>query len=381
MVTIRRIHIDELPLAAELANDVFCETGERYMGTAFPTLFRPGITHSYGAFDDTGKLISFMGLVPVLIASGTETISAFSIGAVCTHPDYRGQRLAGQLLERCQQHAIAAGASVIFISGDRSLYTRNGAQFFGRMHRLELTQQHATIEPSKLWELRELEPRDLIAVYSHLQRPTAHVTMSIAEIQQMLGAEAMAHVNQQQQKVLVAATSNGIAGVAILSIPHSHTSNEQHSSPSSTEREGSIIEYAGRADAVQQLALEAIRHYDLNTLTITVPWQDQSMINGLEEIEASSTTIRNGGTVMIVNGGALVAQTGLLGELNDYAPVHMSIRDAGGYTVHTPEGEYTLADDVELCSLLFDPESDVPAARLGSFPTVPLPYMYGLYFI
>ncbi len=382
MVNIRRVHIDELPMAAELANQVFCETGEQYMGTAFPTLFRPGVPHSYGAFDDTGKLVSFMGLVPVVITSGSEQITAFSIGAVCTHPDYRGQRLAGQLLERCRQHAIEAGASIIFISGDRSLYTRVGSQFFGRIHRFELTREHATMEPSGLWELRELEPRDLFAVHAQLQHPSAHVDMSIGELQQMLGAEAMAHVNQQQQKVLVAATSNGIAGVAILSVPHSPPGDQHPSEHVSTFRTGSIIECAGRPDAVCELWLEAIRRFELSSLTVTIPWQDELMLAVAQATGASSTTIRNGGTVMIVNGGALIAQTGLLGDLNDWASVHMTINDEdASYTVHTPTGEYKLADDVELCSLLFDRESDALAAQNGAFPTVPLPYMYGLYFI
>ncbi|WPP40524.1 GNAT family N-acetyltransferase [Paenibacillus hunanensis] len=382
MVNIRRVHIDELSMAAELANQVFCETGEPYMGTAFPTLFRPGITHSYGAFDDTGRLVSFMGLVPVSIASGSEKISAFSIGAVCTHPHYRGQRLAGQLLERCRQHAIDAGASVIFISGDRSLYTRVGSQFFGRIHQFELTREHAHIEPSGLWELRELELRDLFAVYAYLQHPTAHVEMSISEMQQMLGAEAMAHVNQQQQKVLVAATSNGIAGVAIVSVPHSSQDDQHPSEQDTTSRTGSIIECAGRPDAVGELWLEAIRRFELSSLTVTVPWQDEPMLAVAQATGASSTTIRNGGTVMIVNGGALVAQTGLLGDTNDWAPVHMTIdHEDGSYTVHTPTDEYKLTNDAELCSLLFDPESNLPAAQDAAFTAVPLPYMYGLYFI
>ncbi|MFD1885830.1 GNAT family N-acetyltransferase [Paenibacillus wenxiniae] len=381
MVNIRRVHIDELPMAAELANYIFCETGEQYMGTAFPTLFRPGIVHSYGAFDDAGKLVSFMGLVPVVITSGSEQISAFSIGAVCTHPDYRGQRLAGQLLERCRQHAIEAGASLMFISGDRSLYTRAGSQFFGRAYQFELTEQLAAIEPSEWLELRELEPRDLLAVHAQLQRSTAHVEMSIGEMQQMLGAEAMAHVNQQQQKVLVAATSNGIAGVVILSIPHASYNDKSQSKPPAIERAGSVIEYGGNVDAVRQLWLEAIRRFDLTTLTVTIPWQDRDLVAAAETTGASSTTIRNGGTVMIVNGGALVAQTGRLDYLNEGAPVRIALGEAGNYILHTPAGDYTLADDAELCSLLFDPHSDVLPEPNEAFQAVPLPYMYGLYFI
>ncbi|WP_322902852.1 GNAT family N-acetyltransferase [Paenibacillus sp. SGZ-1009] len=388
MMNIRSVHIDELPLAAELTNNVFCETGERYMGTSFPTLFRPGMSHSYGAFNDNGQLVSFMGLVPVNIVVGSQRISAFSIGAVCTHPDYRGQRLAGQLLERCRQHAIAAGASMMFISGDRSLYTRAGSQFFGHMHSVTLTHKHALSEPSDLWELREMESCDLFAVHALLQRPTAHVELSIGEMQQMLAAQAMAHVNQQQQHVLVAATPNGIAGVAILSIPPFYDVNNNNGDTTTTlaplhatDRAGSVIECAGRPDAVRELWLEAIRRYSLSTLTVTIPWQEQSLLAEAQATGAVCTTSRNGGTVMIVNGGALLAQTGLLDDLNDEATVHVAVHEQSCYTVHTPTNEYTLADDAELCALLFDPQADIAVAQTETFPTVPLPYMYGLYFI
>ncbi len=106
------------------------------------------------------------------------------------------------------------------------------------------------------------------------------------------------------------------------------------------------------------------------------------MLSVAQATGASSKTIHNGGTVMIVNGGALVAQTGLLGDTNDCAPVHMTIdHEDDSYTVHTPTDEYKLTNDAELCSLLFDPESDLPAAQDAAFTAVPLPYMYGLYFI
>jgi predicted N-acetyltransferase YhbS len=49
-----------------------------------------------------------------------------SVGGVCTHPDYRGLGLAGQLLEHCTATLAKEGARLMLISGGRGLYTRVG---------------------------------------------------------------------------------------------------------------------------------------------------------------------------------------------------------------------------------------------------------------
>ncbi len=53
-------------------------------------------------------------------------IRAGSVGGVGTHPEYRGQRLAGRLLEYCAEELVEGGANLLLISGGRGLYTRLG---------------------------------------------------------------------------------------------------------------------------------------------------------------------------------------------------------------------------------------------------------------
>ena len=57
------------------------------------------------------------------------TIQVGSIGGVCTHPDYRGQRLATQLMEHCTEQLVKEGAHLMLISGDRNVYMRLGNVF------------------------------------------------------------------------------------------------------------------------------------------------------------------------------------------------------------------------------------------------------------
>ena len=61
------------------------------------------------------RLLAYDGLVRV-----------GSIGAVCTHPDYRGHGLATQLMDLCTRRLYEGGARLMLISGGRGLYRRLG---------------------------------------------------------------------------------------------------------------------------------------------------------------------------------------------------------------------------------------------------------------
>ncbi|WP_458119837.1 GNAT family N-acetyltransferase [Paenibacillus sp. Z6-24] len=382
MIQIRRVHTHELAQAAELANDIFCEQEYRHMETSFPTLFHPGISHSYGAFTEQNRLVSFMGLVPVKIRSGQQILSAFSIGAVCTHPDYRGQRLAGQLLERCRQHATESGASLMFISGDRSLYTRAGSQFFGQIHQAAMSSNTLSSWGPFSWEMRDMRAEDIFAVHALLQSRPAYVQMSLAELQQMIEAAPMAHIRGQHLHIRVATVpgQRSIEAVSIFSIPEepSHSTELGDSIP---ERSGQALEWAGPHDAVMALWQDAVSVYALASLTAPIPWQETSLIQAVKESGAALSIIPNGGTVMIASGSALISQIELLDDLAPDAPVRFSVESNNQYILHTPQGTCPVDGDAELCSLLFDPSSSLLQNQNIPSPAVTLPYMYGLYFI
>jgi len=388
MIQIRKVHIHELMQAAELANDIFCEPDHRHMETSFPTLFHPGMSHSYGAFTEQNRLVSFMGLVPVQIQAGAHVLSAFSIGAVCTHPDYRGQRLAGQLLERCRQHARESGASLLFISGDRSLYTRAGSQFFGQISQAILSSDSLTDLPtSSSWEVRDMQAEDIFAVHTLLQSHNSYVHMSLAELQQLIEAAPVAHIRDQQQHIRVATApgQNNIAAVSIFSIPPDNTeaSHPTDSASSTAERRGEVLEWGGQQEAVLALWQDAASSYTLSSLTASIPWQETAVIQMVEDVGAAISIIPNGGTVMVASGNALLAQTGLIADpAADHASIYFSIEDEDRhYMLHTPQGSYPVLGNQALCSLLFDPSSTAIEEAGISVPAIPLPYMYGLYFI
>ncbi len=52
-------------------------------------------------------------------------VKVASIGCVCTQAEYRRRGLAGAVLGRCLEDMTAAGARLLLVSGDRSLYRRH----------------------------------------------------------------------------------------------------------------------------------------------------------------------------------------------------------------------------------------------------------------
>lgn len=370
---IRRVLTDELKQAALLAEDVFCADGDRYMESSFPALFQAGISHSYGAFTPEGTLVSFMGMVPVQVQSGTFTISAYSIGAVCTHPDYRGQGLAGQLLELCRQHARSAGASVLFISGDRSLYTRAGSVPFGQVSTFKLSSDIAKTlhDDNTHLTYRDLLPQDIFAIAHHIQNQYAHIQWGLGDLQQFIASQPIANINKQQQQIRVAENADHqVVGFVALSIPYAEDS--------SAEPIGSVIEYGGDPEVIQHLCVEAMTHYALSSLTVRIPWQDKALSDLLLEEDVPVTIESNSGTLLVLDDQLLLEQTGVASFLASYDIKFQLEED---YVLHTPSGSYPLKDASELYTLLFDPDAKLADRLDFSFPTVPLPYMYGLYFI
>jgi predicted N-acetyltransferase YhbS len=374
-MNIRLVKEHELKQAATLAEDVFCNEGDRYMESSFPTLFRPGTSHSYGAFNELGKIVAFMGMVPLIIQSQNSTLLAFSIGAVCTDPDYRGQGLAGKLLVSCKQHAKDAGASLMFISGERSLYSRAGSVHFGKSTKYVIHSDMTdklTEEPQQ-WKLREMEPTDIFGVHALLLNQSVAIQWGISDLQQFLDARPMANIQHQDQVVLVAeSSSQQIDAFVVLAIPKVGDPD--------VAQEGTVVEWVGTPAAVTALLSHSILQFKLSSLSVMVTWNHTELLERLElACMKPSSHEANAGTVLIVDGAALISQAGL--DSIDHHDVTLEVLPDGNYVLKTLGDTSVINGDAELCSLLFDPDSPIKQHGSTDEITLPLPYMYGLYFI
>ncbi|MEK4344184.1 GNAT family N-acetyltransferase [Paenibacillus sp. FSL P4-0184] len=347
---LRLIKPAELDQAALLADSVFREPGATSMKELFPLIFRPGLSHSYAAIADDGTVAAFMGLVPSTIKTGDAAfMNVFSIGAVCTDPAFRGQGLAGQLLQLCQTHAAEAEASLIFVSGDRSLYTRAGCVPFGGTQFAELNASSAqalAAAAGEEWTLRPMQPGDFFAVYRLLNEREAGHVYSPGELALLLGTEAYAGVMGLAQRTLVAVRDGSIEGFAAVAVPAAADVPAPNAA--------TAVEWAGQPSAVAALLAKAALCGGVGTLQVPVPWQERGLLALLRDAGASLSGGANSGTVCIADREALLRQTEGCRKGLDLSSVQ---------------------DDKELISLLFDPASSEDSDAIH------LPYMSGLRFI
>jgi predicted N-acetyltransferase YhbS len=363
----RLVRNDELKQAVALADSIFRSADQSSMGDAFPFIFEPGRSHSFGAFDGE-HLVSFMGFVPSVIRVGRARLQVFSMGSVCTHVDYRGQGIAGKLLDLCKKHAYAAGASLIFVSGTRSLYSRADCFRYGKAQRFTLDEESAarlkaslSLGGGEVHSIRLMESTDAFAQHRIAGSRSVAFEQSITDLARLTDAEAYASCLKLAQETLVALTPEGdVDAFAVIALPE--RDNGKPSAPLA-------VEWGGPAEAVAALLADAVERFRLIGLEAPMGWHEQQLAELLEGAGLAATAETCCGTVYVVNADRFWQQA---------APYY---KDAGVDLFGgkgEPEGVAALTPD-ELVSLMFDPDSKHRELFIG-YSAFPLPNLYGLNF-
>src|SRR5574338_892668 len=127
----------------------------------------------YALFQN-GQPVSQIGIAHDRIKLYDGWVRAGSIGGVCTHPDYREHGLASRLLEHCAQQLRKEGATLMLISGDRSVYTRAGNVFHGKFIYFSLEKNGQANPPSTGLVLRKATAADALSFSKLYQAEPVH---------------------------------------------------------------------------------------------------------------------------------------------------------------------------------------------------------------
>ncbi|GAB2720964.1 GNAT family N-acetyltransferase [Paenibacillus thermoaerophilus] len=349
---IRMLQSGELKEAARLADRTFRDESQPSMAVSFPYIFSEAVQpFSFGAFDQ-GKLVSFFGFVPWTVRVGEARLRAFFVGSVCTDPAYRGQGIASRILERIVAFADEAGASLIFVSGSRSLYVRAHCYPFGRFRRYRLDGETAARlkrQPdADGYAVREAGPADLFAIHALSAARTVRFEADVNGLGALLKAQAVPSIMKGEQRVYVAEAGKEVRAFAVVAAGAERTA---------------VLEWAGDPAATAVLAADcALGIGGGAALELAVPGADLELRRRLEDAGAEAREENNEGTVRIVRLERLLEQLRpWLGERT---------LPAEGLT---PE---------QLTALCFDRAAgghDCPERT--NWEPVPLPYTGGLYFI
>ncbi|MHA7962625.1 GNAT family N-acetyltransferase [Paenibacillus sp. CAU 1782] len=374
---------EELKAAAELSDKTFRDKDQSSMADAFPAIFSGALGCSLGCYDGN-ELISFMGLVPQHISIGAAKLPLMSLGSVCTAEEHRGKGTASLLLQEAFRQMDEAGASLLYVSGDRQLYMRNGCRFFGDAPTYVLQNEGANGQPGLApgYVVREAAAADLPAVQSIHDAGVVRYNRSIYETGVLLKAQALASIYKLRQSLVVAELDGEVAAYGVLAVPGSEVASKPPF----------VVEYGGDAAAVHALLRASLDHFSLGSLSIAVPWQEAELHDMLAgNIREDG---KNEGTVRIRNPRQLWKQLApYLIERDEEAFSGMLLENAISEEDHAWAatllicGEEVRLSRDELTALLFDPEPAVSSlsedqlAWAGRLLPIPLPYSAALNYV
>ncbi|MBO1514365.1 GNAT family N-acetyltransferase [Metabacillus bambusae] len=368
---IRQLEEHERQAAIELSDKTFRNHEQKSMGEAFPFMFsQSSIGQSFGAFHN-GELVSFMGLVPSIIKIGEARLNVYSLGSVCTAEDYREKGIASQILERVFDFLDCSDASILLVSGDRSLYTRVNCCHFGNISKFNV--QFENVHKNSESQIREMRKEDLFQMNQIAQRRLITYDQSVSDLQSLIHAEAYASCLNLTHKTLIVEKDNKVSSFLVLGVPHRKRQ----------EQKGKMIEWAGKPNEIKHLLSYAIKAYELEEIEVAVPWHEHLLEN---ELNGSTFTLeKNEGTVYIINPKRFLKQLNPYIKSRHLESFECKYTDREHIQV-TFSNMTTTLQVKDFVSFVFDSQSNDSEIlelqkSIGNIFPIPFPYTAGLNFI
>ncbi|MEF3302353.1 GNAT family N-acetyltransferase [Paenibacillus sp. GYB003] len=381
---IRLLTPEETEEAIRLADGTFRGDGRPSLAVSSPKLFSPGLGQSIGGFAG-GRLVSFAGLVPSVVRVGAARLQVYSYGAVCTHPDFRGKGIASAVLDYAKLHVRRADASLLLVSGTRSLYTSAGCFPFGTFRNYTLLPEHGPLLASRLSPeagCRTTDAADWFRLRRLSAEKPAHYEQSLWDLADLLRAKGVASMRRMEQIALIAEQDGEATAFCVLAL--------KREGDGSGARNGFVIEWAGGAGGFCSLLRHALETKLADRLDVTVSWHETEVAELLGDIGAESAEADNSGTVHIADAEKLFRQLQPYWEQRaGRGAVMPAVRlGAEGACEVTLDGcRPAVLNAKQLASLVFDkePEGLPPDAewrrRAASWFPIPFPYTKGLNYV
>ena len=188
-----------------------------------------------------GRIVSHVAtsIRPVLLG-GIPTVVA-GIGAVATHPDARGLRLASVLMEDAVARSLAQGADLMLISGDLGIYRRMNARVCGGFPKVVIPK--SSLSTSGNLHVRPVTSADLDAVIRLRQSQVTRYLLPREDIEALFECKIVMDKRSDWWLVWVADCPVGFGAV------HHH------------DDEIVLLDWAGCAEALPEAAPFWLEHY------------------------------------------------------------------------------------------------------------------------
>lgn len=364
MVSFRSANPQEVDQVIELTDYVFRVSGglEASMGRQFPTFLSPdNAANLYVAVDDD-RVIAHVGVKKNTAILYGHKVSMASIGAVCTHPHYRGQGIGTKLLHDVFQSLNKENVGFVTISGTRGLYKRNhcvetggAATFIFRAGESPVVDNYP-----KLQNLSVRCVHDTTAMFNIYRREPVRHQRSKWEFPSLLKGATMTTTPNILTSVIAFTGNRGLAYII-----------GWENKPGVFK----VVEYAGERCVIPWLVRQLLKAKGQNEVIVEVPTYDKLLLGILGSMGMQGVfSYYPGTTVRIINPDSLWNEVfPLIEELRDEETLLFSVDDL-------PEG--VTQDMEELVRFLFDGFNRCQYGHPwdGVFP-LPMPWPNGLNYI
>jgi predicted acetyltransferase len=276
---------EEFKDAINLINQVF-RTSQGHnptMEEEFPLLLSEENLENMRVIVEDGKVVSIVNFYITTILIEGIPIKAASIGAVCTHEDYRGKGYSSLLLDDAEKEMRKKGVDVILVSGDRSLYLRKGYCKAGWAVRFDVYPE----ELEEDIELVEFENKYLIEVAKMYNKQPTRYYRSLFEFKNLLKGATTPWGNFTYKTYLIK-KGDLLKGYVVLRIINDNP------------RKGYVIEYSGDKRIIYESLKKMAAIYSLEYVRVPCTFNDD-MVEVLKEKGVSYEEINLLGTVKILN--------------------------------------------------------------------------------
>lgn len=297
-VVIRPIRPAEIPAVDRLLSQVFTEHSAKVgsMVREFAYDYTPAnLRHALSAFVGGRMVAHAVSRRGTLLVRGTR-IGWASYGNVATHPDFRGQGIAGAVGQMMFGKLRAAGVDLVYISGTRSLYTRAGAAECGSFRTYTISAGRIPAAGQGL-SVRRGGVGDAKAVAEFLSGDPVRFEDDAETVRSVLRTGWV----QCQRPSLWLVTFAGRPVGFVLTAPKSGWSSSR------------VVIYGGLRLAVAATLPEIVRRAGARRLPITVPAWDTELTSLMTATRGKGTPagLQGPGTLLLLDPPRLCRRLGL----------------------------------------------------------------------
>ncbi|MGB9797356.1 MAG: GNAT family N-acetyltransferase [bacterium] len=269
----------------ELVNLVF-RPETRAMKEQYQILFSEENLENLRVIVEEGRPVSHIGTLERDIEIQGCRSRVGLVGAVCTHPDYRGRGYATLLLNDCIKRFEEHGCDFMLVSGIRRLYDSADCLLIGNVYRLEIRERDLwrfeKNNPISLSDSADEHLEDMIKAYEEKKvkfiRPRKDWEIALKS-RFVMDAPCEFLVIKEEEK---------FRGYLIVRVWEEG-------------RMAEVREYAGDKKAIIDSVPYLFERYGLASLTIPVPWEDRELAKQIQDKGVFTTIVPIPGTVRLLN--------------------------------------------------------------------------------